>query len=284
VNFQREETSWTVRRIRQAILFLILVVVAVWGFANWRADNHIFAWDKTVSVLVVIVVDPEADPEEDILRGFLSRFLSTSIAREINLAGVERWFESESSRYMKDPMKPLSLTARGPIKATAPPPLPPGEDASFLERWRGTKDFLGYFDSMSERERLVLEGYDAAIFVYFYDAAEIHKYAKQHSLASRRSRIGVVFSAVGPTHFARCATLVAHELCHTLGASDKYEGNRSLFPHGFADPERTPLYPQRHAEIMALGVPVSPKEEKRVNGLSECVVGKKTAAEIGWVE
>jgi hypothetical protein len=122
MNFPNEQSGWSVRRVRQAVLFLILVVVGFWGFATWRADNHVFAWDKTVSV---IVVDPEADPQKDILRGFLARFLSTDIAREINLAGVETWFGSEFSRHTNGAMKPLSITARGPIKAKSPPPLPP---------------------------------------------------------------------------------------------------------------------------------------------------------------
>ncbi len=47
--------------------------------------------------------------------------------------------------------------------------------------------------------------------------------------------------------------VIAHELLHTLGATDKYDPNTGapLFPIGFGDPERKPLYPQEDAEIMA---------------------------------
>jgi hypothetical protein len=95
--------------------------------------------------------------------------------------------------------------------------------------------------------------------------------------------MGVIFSPLGREHLPRCAALVAHEILHTLGATDKYEGERSVFPHGFAEPDRDPRYPQDLAEIMALGIPLAPGRERRVDWLSDCAVGRKTAEEIGWV-
>ncbi len=272
----------TVRRIRQSILFILLLSVALWGLAQWRADHFVFAWDRPVNVLVVAVSDPRADPLEDVLRGFLSRFLSTGLAFETNLSGIEKWFQAEYARQTLRSSQPIKCTARGPVRAERAPPLPPPADAPFLERWKGTREFLGYFEEMGKREHLVLEGYDAVIFVYFYSDEEEARYAGQHSVASRRSRMGVVFSPVGPRHFARCATLLAHELCHTLGATDKYDGDQSVFPDGFAEPEKSPRYPQSRAEIMALGIPVSASHEVRVGSLLECVVGRKTAEEMGW--
>ena len=274
--------SLTFRRIRQSSLLVVLAGVAIWGFLQWRADNHVFAWDRPVSVLVVCVSDPNADPGDDVLKGFLSRFLSSGTARESNLAGVAKWFAREFEARTRQPTPPIHFTSRGPIRAALAPPLPPAGDAPFLDRWKGTSEFLGYFKELGLRENLVLEGYDAVVFVYFYGEDDVKKYAGQHSVASRRDRLGVVFSAVGPRHFARCAALVAHELCHTLGATDKYEGERSLFPDGYAEPEKNPRFPQRHAEIMALGIPISESEELRVDSITDCVVGRKTAREMGW--
>ena len=47
--------------------------------------------------------------------------------------------------------------------------------------------------------------------------------------------------------------VIAHEILHTLGASDKYDlaTLAPLYPGGYAEPERDPLYPQSFAEIMA---------------------------------
>lgn len=272
----------TFRRLRQLSLLLLLAVVAWWGALQWRADHHVFAWERPIDVLVVCVAAPNADPTDDLLRGFLARFLMTSPALESNLGGVARWCEREFARHSGRSLAPVRVTARGPLKALEPPPQPPDGADGFLERWRGTTAFLGYFEELGKRENLALEGYDARVFVYFYGEDDVKRYAHQHSIASRRDRLGVVFSAVGPTHFARAAAVVAHELCHTLGATDKYEGERCLYPEGYAEPDKVPRFPQTKAEIMALGIPVSENVERRVDSLTDCVVGTRTAREIGW--
>jgi hypothetical protein len=235
-------------------------------------------------VLVVAVVDPRADTRADLLRGFLSRFLATETPLEINLAGVARWLEKEAKRHTGRDLLPVEFSTRGPVQAAAPPPLPPAPGDPFLDRYRKTRDFLGYFHDLGERENLVIDAYDAVVFVYFFDEELTAEYARQHSIASRRHRLGVVFSPIDPRSFSRCAVLTAHELCHTLGATDKYDGERCVFPTGFAEPDREPRYPQSKAEIMALGVPLEPGIERRVEWLGECVIGEATAAEIGWLE
>ena len=271
------------RSIRISFLLILLGGVGFWGFLQWQADNHVFAWERPVSGLIVCVSDPHADPTEDVLRGFFARFLSTGPAFESNLSGISKWFAREFETHMGHPMQPVQFSARGPIQASAAPPLPPTSDAPFLDRWRGTRKFLGYFQDLARRANLVTESYDAVVFVYFYGEDDVGMYAGQHSIASRRDRLGVVFSAVGPSHFRRCAALVAHELCHALGATDKYEGERSIFPDGFAEPEKSPRFPQTLCEIMSLAIPLSESSERHVETLTDCVVGKKTAQEIGWI-
>jgi hypothetical protein len=78
--------------------------------------------------------------------------------------------------------------------------------------------------------------------------------------------------------------VVAHEMLHTLGATDKYDPNTGapLFPSGFAEPDRRPLYPQDEAEIMAGRRALSAQDAQMPAGLSDVVVGAATAAEIRW--
>ncbi|HVR75786.1 MAG TPA: hypothetical protein VMT52_15755 [Planctomycetota bacterium] len=275
------------RRIRQAALFVTLLGVSIWGIDTWRADNKTFAWSRPLDVLVVVVVDPGVDARDDILRGFLHRFLTTTTALDINLAGVEQWFKSEHARHAGASMslsRPVAITAAGPFTSAEAPPPPPPDGLGLLDRWRATRDFLGYFEALAAREKYSTAAYDSTVIVYFYDEEKTSAYARHHSVASRRTRMGIVFSPIGQRHFSRCASLVAHELCHTLGATDKYEGERSIFPDGFADPGRSPLYPQEKAEVMALGIPIAPDFEKSATTLRDCVVGRKTAEELGWVE
>ena len=75
-------------------------------------------------------------------------------------------------------------------------------------------------------------------------------------------------------------------MLHTLGASDKYAGLDSLpvFPIGYAEPDRDPLYPQRYAEIMGGRVPLSAHQAKIPTALRNVRIGGATALEINWAE
>jgi len=76
--------------------------------------------------------------------------------------------------------------------------------------------------------------------------------------------------------------VIAHELLHTLGATDKYDPDgQPLYPIGFADFIAEPCYPQSMAEIMAGRIPLSPGKAEIPKNLAETVIGYATAAEIG---
>jgi hypothetical protein len=77
--------------------------------------------------------------------------------------------------------------------------------------------------------------------------------------------------------------IIAHELLHTLGATDKYHSGtgQPREPDGLADAARTPLYPQAAAEIMAGRIAMSPDDAVIPQSLHYTVIGAATAAEIG---
>ena len=78
--------------------------------------------------------------------------------------------------------------------------------------------------------------------------------------------------------------MIAHELLHTLGATDKYDPNGSLplFPDGYADPQASPLLPQKRAEIMAGRIPISDTRAEIPADMTQVVIGAQTAREINW--
>ncbi len=79
--------------------------------------------------------------------------------------------------------------------------------------------------------------------------------------------------------------VIAHELLHTLDATDKYdELGRAKIPDGLAEPELSPRYPQRFVEIMTRGRPISPNDEQVLDRLDELAIGPVTAREIGWLK
>jgi hypothetical protein len=82
------------------------------------------------------------------------------------------------------------------------------------------------------------------------------------------------------------AVVIAHELLHTFGATDKYDSgtNGPSFPDGYAEPDARPLHPQRRAEIMAGRIPITETHSEIPRNLKRVVIGEKTAREINWVK
>ena len=78
--------------------------------------------------------------------------------------------------------------------------------------------------------------------------------------------------------------VIAHELLHTLGATDKYDlaTGRPRVPDGLGQPARAPLYPQQYGEIMAGRIAISATEAAVADDLDSMLVGPLTAREIGW--
>lgn len=179
----------------------------------------------------------------------------------------------------------LEFFVRGPVRLPEPPPDLPTSEDSFFARWSGVRPFLSYFKDIATRAELQLAQCDTTLFIYFYDFHDEkrrHMFAHLDSLASRRDRMGIVFVPTTKKNVGYSAAVVAHELCHTFGASDKHDGGISVFPAGYAEPDRQPRYPQKKGEIMSLGRPVSAGVDRSVQGLRECVVGDTTAAEMDW--
>jgi hypothetical protein len=79
--------------------------------------------------------------------------------------------------------------------------------------------------------------------------------------------------------------IIAHEIMHTVGASDKYDpkSGQPIYPDGYAEPKLKPRYPQSKAEIMGGRIPLSQKDAQIPRSLKQVVVGQQTAIEIGWL-
>jgi hypothetical protein len=122
------------------------------------------------------------------------------------------------------------------------------------------------------------------IFVLYHDPALTP--SVPHSLGLTKGLIGVVYAFAAPVMSGANDVVIAHELLHTVGATDKYDpaNDAPRFPEGFGDPRQIPLYPQRMAEIMAGRRMLAADRWQQVAGLDEVVVGAATALEIRWLQ
>jgi len=120
------------------------------------------------------------------------------------------------------------------------------------------------------------------VFVLYHDPARMP--SVPHSVGLAKGLIGVVHAFAAQRMNGSNNVVIAHEILHTFGATDKYDPttNAPLFPSGFGDPDQVPRYPQRLAEIMAGRRAISESLQEMPESLEECVVGPATAAEIHW--
>lgn len=120
------------------------------------------------------------------------------------------------------------------------------------------------------------------IFVLYHDPMTLHSVPDSHGL--QKGLVGVVHAFAQKSMAGGNNIVIAHELLHTLGATDKYDFGTGapIYPAGFGEPDREPRYPQPTAEIMAGRRALSPSDFEMPSGLQDVVVGAVTASEIRW--
>jgi hypothetical protein len=255
-------TPW--RTIRIAFLLVILSVVAV---QTWLDRHRTTSWQRTVWVGVF----PSSGDAS------AAGAAQAAALTESDLVAVTRFVRSESQRHGIVLDEPLQIRLY-PSPATTPPRLPSPSTA--LERlWWSLKLRWYRWRVVNALER---SAPTIALFLLFYDP-DRHAFLP-HSTGLQRGLTGVVHLYAGSEHRAANNVVVAHELLHTFGATDKYDprNDAPLYPDGYADPQRQPRLPQERAEIMAGRIPVSAEESVMAASLDETLVGPLTAREIGW--
>ncbi len=252
------------RTIRITILLLILFFV---GMNTWLTQLRSTDWDESLWV-VVYPVNGDNSPVTQKYIGTLSRDTFRSI---------ESFLDDEANRYgmaISDP-----VTVRLAEQVADRPPLPPVNGSTLsvmlwslkLRYWAFRND---NFDGPKP---------DVQMFVVYHDP-DTHN-TLRHSLGIQKGMIGVVNAYAGRSLAQRNNVVIAHEFLHTLGASDKYDraNNQPIYPDGYAEPDRTPLHPQRKAEIMAGRIPLSDHQAVMPKSFAASSIGAKTAHEIRWI-
>lgn len=259
-----KQRRWTLfRRVRIAMLLVMLVIVATITLLDQR---KIASWSTPVRVVVhPIVGEPSAAVHDYV----------TALGTP-QLAPAAAFVDTEARRYGRS-LEPSAVTLVLGQRLTEQPPRVP-EDPGPLSAVLWSLSFRAW--ALRTAWSLELEPADVRLFVVFHEA--LAGRALEHSTGLAKGRIGVVKLFAAPSAEPLNAVVLAHELLHTLGATDKYgPGGQPLEPHGLAEPSRG--YPQALAELMAGAVAVSPTEARLPVSLDECVIGRQTALEVGWL-
>ena len=253
------------RSLRITLLLLVLAIVAG---QTWMDRIRTTSWRQPLWIgIYPLNGDGSANSDRYVSELTPARF-----------ADLESFFAREAARYGVPVAAPVHIELY-PSPRSPPPLLAPGSGALATAWW-----------SLKLRWYAAHAGRDAAqpaphirVFVLYHDPQLTERVP--HSLGLQKGLVGVVYAFADAADDGGNSIVIAHELMHTLGATDKYDpqSDAPLYPQGFAEPLRRPLYPQPQAEIMAGRRPLTATEAVMPESLREVVVGPLTAAEIRWV-
>jgi hypothetical protein len=252
------------RSVRILALLLVLLFVAVNAYLSKVRTTD---WDAP---LWVVIYPINADGSE-VSDQHISRLV------ESDFDDIEAFFEREAKRYRLRLERPVHVLLSDPLEAL--PPEPP-ENPSIVDNvlWSLQMRFWSWWEDNWDGAEP-----DVRIYMRFYEP-EKDKMLK-HSLGLQKGLIGLVNAFASEKQQGQNNLIAAHELLHTVGASDKYDPTSGwpIWPDGYAEPNQIPRFPQTHAEIMGGRVQVTPSVALIPPSLEDVVVGAATAIEINWM-
>lgn len=254
------------RRLRILALLLILLFVAL----NTYFDRvYSTDWDIPLRVAVFPINGDGSDESE--------RFIQRMSVEDFR--ALESFFQEEAEHFGVKLERPVRFSLAGRIREL-PPTLDPAAGMLDIVVWSLRTRYWAW----RVPENPPGASPDIKLFVLYHDPKRSP--SLPHSVGLQKGLFGIVNVFADQRMLGANDTVLAHELLHTLGASDKYApgSNQPLHPDGYAEPDRRPLYPQTHAELMGGRIPTSASDSEIPESLRQVVIGPVTAAEIGWSE
>jgi hypothetical protein len=251
------------KRLRIAVLLLVLLFVAL---ATWHDGVRNTRW----TVPLYVAIYPIAADQSSITQSYVRSL------RPEAFQAIDRFFEREGARYGVAAQTPVKTRLREHLLE-----LPPqrANDAGILGTVVWSLRLRWWAWRVSGHAH---EPEDIRMFVLYRDP-ELTP-TVPHSAGLAKGMIGVVYAFATPIMGGANEVIIAHEMLHTLGATDKYDpaNDAPRFPDGYGDPLQQPLFPQQRAEIMAGRRMLSPNRWEQPVNLGEVVIGPATASEIRW--
>ncbi len=251
------------RTLRIALLLAVLLLVSV---TTCEDRLRTTAWRQSLYVGIY----PIAADESPVTRAYVAALNAG------RFRAIDRFFAAEARRHglgLEDPVKTRLRAALDRL-----PPARAG-DASLPATllWSLRLRFWAW-----RLDAHAGDPEDVRMFVLYRDPA--WSPVMPHSLGLQKGLIGIVYAFATPAMEGGNDVVIAHELLHTLGATDKYDPatDAPRFPDGYGDPHQVPLYPQRFAELMAGRRMLSSASWQQPSGLEEVLIGPATALEIRW--
>jgi hypothetical protein len=247
-------------------IFILLSILAIVGFSNYRARVESVEWKYTLLVNIYPINGDGSPAAEDYLRNLTVE----------EFKPIEDFMRKAADQYGKAGSAGVEMRLQPRLQEG--PPAPPEAQSGLPVMWWSLK-----FRWWAYRHAKVIgPGPQVRLFVQYFDP---HKAQSHSSTALQQGLIGRVNVFASKEMRAKNNFVIAHELLHTLGATDKYDRSNDMpsFPDGYGEPERAPLLPQRYAEIMGGRIALSASDAVIPSDFKQVVMGVKTAQEINFL-
>lgn len=253
------------RNLRILFLLALLAIALIYTQEQKLSTT---SWYKPVTVMIF--------PINDDVTAETATFISELTVDAFQ--DIDEFFARSSRDYELIARQPIQ-TALGK-KIAAQPPTPPRAHGILSAILYSLK--LRYWayqhtpDSISNKNRI-------RVYVLYHQ--NTHNRALPHSLGLQKGLIGVVHAFAENAQHGQNAVIISHEILHTVGATDKYDQQlMPVYPQGYIEPDKDPLYPQTYAEIMAGRMAVSADKAHIPTSLRVVKVGNATAKEVNWIK
>ncbi len=251
--------------VRLAILLAVLAFVAL---GAWLDRSRSTDWDAPLRVTLY----PVAGGDDATARNHVTTLTAD------DFGAIPVFFGREARRHGVALEEPLRIRVSHAV--TALPPLPP-DDPGIVGIAAWSLRFRWWAWRVAANDPLPPP--DVQVFMLYHagDGAR----ALPDSLGLSKGLMALAHLYADAAAHGSNQVVVAHELLHTLGATDKYDRATGLpsVPDGLGDPQQAPLFPQRHGEIMAGRIATSARDAVIPSGLEQMLLGPATAREIGWL-
>ncbi len=252
------------KQLRILALLLVLFVVAMDALL---VKHRSTSWDRTLWVHVYVVNGDGSTASESYIQ-----------ALELeDFQPVEVFINAEAKRWGL-PIPAIDILYGGVLEEG--PPEPP-VDGSLLQTMGWSLQFRYW--SMLQSWESDNSFSDIDLYVNYHNLKTNPRL--RDSVGLQGGMIGIINGFADESYRGSNHLVVAHELFHTLGARDRYGPNTlPVFPHGYAEPAKIPLYPQEFAEVMGGRIPKSSSSAEMPVSLRQVKVGELTAREINWID
>jgi hypothetical protein len=250
------------------ILFLLSLLALVAVYTKEQRLNSL-AWYQAIPV-IIFPINGDGSTQTD-------RYIQSLSAKDFQ--DIDNFFTRNAKKFQLTAQSPINTSLGSTIYSH--PPVPPKDRYDTLKviLWSMKLRYWTYMntpDDISNTNRIRL-------FILYHQGTENN--TLEHSLGLQKGLVGIIHAYANPKQNKQNTIVMAHEILHTVGATDKYDysNNQPIYPQGYAKPQKSPLYPQRYAEIMAGRIPLSQSQAEMPKDLRFCLVGEQTAKEINWI-